>query len=142
MENFKIGDLILVMPKKDPREVWKPHFYLGAKDGIVYLDGGWRPAKDDYFFIPFNENTGYMLGTRIPWAEPWEPKFGELVAAKKQYADAWKAVLFMKKDSDGKFVCRNGDSIPGSGGEELYDFCQPLYKHFKFSKTPEKNEGE
>lgn len=143
MKNFKTGDLVLCREPRCTRTPWVALTYVGiGQDGRVYFANGKAAPPDGLETVLLTEETIKYLGSCDDIPKPWEPKFGELVAAKKRYADGWKAVLFMKKDSDGKFVCRNGDSIPDSGGEELYDFCQPLYKHFLFSKTPEKNEGE
>ena len=136
MEEFKIGDPILVMSRRNPADVWEPRIYLGSKDNTVYLDGGWNPTRTDYFFIPFNEVTKDMLGSRMTWEEPWEPQPGELVAVKDDDDPYWSSFVFIEMSADGKYRC--GWSEDTDFDETVtWDQCEPLYKHFKFSKNSE-----
>lgn len=135
MEEFKIGDPVLVRSRKNPVDVWEPRIYLGAKDNTVYLDGGWRPARDDYSFIPFNEKTEDMLGSRMAWEEPWEPKTGELVAVKDKCDDYWRPMVFVEITTDGQYRC--GWAEDADIDETVsWDQCEPIYKHFNVHSKP------
>ena len=138
MEEFKIGDPILVRSKKDPLDVWEPRIYLGAKDNTLYFDGGWTPAKNDYFFIPFNEKTKDMLGSRMAWEETWEPKCGELVAVKDKDDPYWRPVVYIEKSEKGEFVCGAYDNMGYNNRFTFsWELCEPAYKHFNVPKYPE-----
>lgn len=134
MEEFKIGDPILVRSKKNPADVWEPRIYLGAKDNTLYLDGGWTPAKNDYFFIPFNEKTEDMLGSRMTWEEPWEPKSGELVAVRDSVLNKWAVRVFIKK-CDGEYLCTQ--FCVDDEYYEHWGYCEPVYKHFNIPSKPD-----
>lgn len=135
MEEFKIGDPVLVRSRKNPIDVWEPRIYLGAKDNTVYLDGGWRPARDDYSFIPFNEKTEDMLGSRMAWEEPWEPKTGELVAVRDGSSENWVVRVFIKKRGEIGYYCTQW-SID-NGYYECWEHCEPVYKHFNVPSNPD-----
>ena len=136
MEEFKIGDPILVRSRKDSFDVWEPRIYLGAKDNTVYLDGGWRPARDDYSFIPFNEKTEDMLGSRMAWEGPWEPEPGELVAVKNKDDVEWRPMVFIEKNDVGEYVCSYHNLTTKPTFLIPWFECEPAYKHFNVPKCP------
>lgn len=134
MEEFKIGDPILVRSRINTDDVWEPRIYLGAKDNTVYLDGGWHPTKDDFFFIPFNEETKGMIGSYMTWEEPWEPKPGELVAVKDDSFVNWVVRVFVKKCGKLGYYCTQYSV--DDGHHEYWDQCEPVYKHFNIPSNP------
>lgn len=136
MEEFKIGDPVLVRSRKNPIDVWEPRIYLGAKDNTVYLDGGWSPARDDYSFIPFNEKTEDMLGSRMAWEGPWEPEPGEIVAVKSKADYFWRPMVFIEKSEDGGYICSSRDCTTEPIFISAWFECEPAYKHFNVPKCP------
>lgn len=135
MEEFKIGDPILVRSRRNPADVWEPRIYLGSKDNKVYLDGGWNPEKAGYFFIPYNEKTKEMLGSRMTWEESWEPQPGELVAVRDDSFENWVVRVFAKKCGKLGYYCTQYSV--DDGHYEYWDQCEPVYKHFNVPECPE-----
>lgn len=134
MADFKLGDLVLVRDSSD--DIWVPYQYITTKNGNVWFsDGTWLAERSIDMILLSSENE-HLVGTNQTPIKPWEPKCGELVAVKDSDDPYWSSLVFIGMSTDGKYRC--GWSEDTDFDETVtWDQCEPIYKHFKFSKNPE-----
>lgn len=133
MEEFKIGDLVLV--REIGNYTWVPYQYVTTRNGKVWFSDGTWIAESEIDMVPLSSENEYLIGTDITPTKPWEPKHGELVAVRDEEDDYWKSLIFIEMTIDGRYRC--GWTEDSSTDETVpFDRCEPIYKHFNVPSKP------
>ena len=134
MEEFKIGDLVLV--REIGNYIWVPYQYVTTRDGKVWFSDGTWLAESEIDMVLLSSENEYLIGTDITPTKPWEPKHGELVAVKDRGEAHWKAMVFVKKCEEGQFLCAYFDTME-ENDMCPWDCCEPLHRHFNVPSNPD-----
>ena len=128
MQHFEPDQLVLV--RECDTADWElarySHCCTECSNGHIHHEQGWRWFKDDEI-LPYTGNE-QLLGTTGQPAPKWEPKPGELVAARNKH-DIWLPAIFCARKrlltGEEAFTIQWFDRK-----ERLVEEVEPLREHF------------